>query len=87
MFLEAVETIPSICIIDYKVLESGHTHHKMGFNAFCCEVCEEIISYLQWDKPFTALTIRHGDMKLSVYKCFVVTCWERADLLALVCGV
>ena len=23
----------------------------------------------------------------SVYKCFVVTCWERADLLALVCGV
>ena len=24
---------------------------------------------------------------LSVYMCFVVTCWERADLLALVCGV
>ena len=23
----------------------------------------------------------------SVYVCFVVTCWERADLLALVCGV
>ena len=23
----------------------------------------------------------------SVYTCFVVTCWERADLLALVCGV
>ena len=22
-----------------------------------------------------------------VYKCFVVTCWERADLLALVCDV
>ena len=22
----------------------------------------------------------------SVYMCFVVTCWERADLLALVCG-
>ena len=22
----------------------------------------------------------------SVYKCFVVSCWERADLLALVCG-
>ena len=21
-----------------------------------------------------------------VYICFVVTCWERADLLALVCG-
>ena len=23
----------------------------------------------------------------SVYMCFVVTCWERADLLALGCGV
>ena len=23
----------------------------------------------------------------SVYLCYVVTCWERADLLALVCGV
>ena len=23
----------------------------------------------------------------SVYMCFVVTCWERADLLVLVCGV
>ena len=26
-------------------------------------------------------------MCASVYMCFVVTCWERADLLALVCGV
>ena len=26
-------------------------------------------------------------MCASVYLCFVVTCWERADLLALVCGV
>ena len=24
---------------------------------------------------------------ICVYMCFVVTCWERADLLALVCGV
>ena len=23
----------------------------------------------------------------SVYMCLVVTCWKRADLLALVCGV
>ena len=22
----------------------------------------------------------------TVYMCFLVTCWERADLLALVCG-
>ena len=25
-------------------------------------------------------------MPSSVYLCLVVTCWERADLLALVCG-
>ena len=24
---------------------------------------------------------------LSVYMCLVVTCWERADLLVLVCGI
>ena len=24
---------------------------------------------------------------VSVYLCLVVTCWERADLLTLVCGV
>ena len=24
---------------------------------------------------------------VSVYMCLVITCWERADLLALVCGV
>ena len=23
----------------------------------------------------------------AVYMCLVVTCWERADLLSLVCGV
>ena len=27
------------------------------------------------------------NLKMSVYMCLVVTCWERADLLALVCGV
>ena len=26
-------------------------------------------------------------LSVSVYMCFVVTCWERSDLLALVCGV
>ena len=26
-------------------------------------------------------------LSVSVYFCLVVTCWERADLLALVCGV
>ena len=26
-------------------------------------------------------------LSASVYMCLVVTCWERADLLALVCGI
>ena len=26
-------------------------------------------------------------LRASVYLCLVVTCWARADLLALVCGV
>ena len=26
-------------------------------------------------------------LSASVYMCLVVTCWERADLLTLVCGV
>ena len=26
-------------------------------------------------------------LSASVYMCLVVTCWERADLLALLCGV
>ena len=26
------------------------------------------------------------NLRASVYLCLVVTCWERADLLALVCG-
>ena len=26
-------------------------------------------------------------LSASVYTCLVVTCWERADLLALVCDV
>ena len=27
------------------------------------------------------------NLHASVYMCLVVTCWERADLLDLVCGV
>ena len=27
------------------------------------------------------------ELESGSYMCFVVTCWERADILALVCGV
>ena len=37
---------------------------------------------------FCLMFVMHNDpLCASVYLCLVVTCWERADLLALVCGV
>ena len=36
---------------------------------------------------FAVLLVSAMSLCTSVYMCFVVTCWERADLLALVCGV
>ena len=38
---------------------------------------------------FEDVLLSSGFMPLcaSVYLCLVVTCWERADYLALVCGV
>ena len=46
-------------------------------------------SYLKRFRSFMVLFCLVFGMSLcaSVYMCFVVTCWERADLLALVCGV
>ena len=35
----------------------------------------------------SSLTIIEYTCDFVCYMCFVVTCWERADLLALVCGV
>ena len=45
--------------------------------------------FLLWIFSFMFLFCLVFAMSLcaSVYMCFVVTCWERADLLALVCGV
>ena len=36
---------------------------------------------------FLFCTVFATSLCTSVYLCFVVTCWERDDLLALVCGV
>ena len=43
----------------------------------------------KWDRVIYAFFCLVFVMPLcaSVYLCLVVTCWERADLLALVCGV
>ena len=38
------------------------------------------------EAPFLFCLVFAMSLCASVYICFVVTCWERADLLALVCG-
>ena len=74
-FLEAVETIPSINIIDHKFLESGHTHMECDSMHSAVEHAKKntpIYTPYQWDtvlhqarrrNPYTVVPIRHGDMK------------------------
>ena len=45
---------------------------------------EDMVKALEKDEGYKVLSMHEY---ASVYMCFVVTCWERADLLALVCGV
>ena len=49
----------------------------------------KIVLILGWEPFVQFLFCLAFAMSLcaSVYMCFVVTCWERADLLSLVCGV
>ena len=50
----------------------------------------QTLSFTMDRSEFTILSVyRMFVMPLceSVYLCLVVTCWERADFLALVCGV
>ena len=49
----------------------------------CCELLvTSFVDILYFFYPVFAVPLC-----LSVYMCLVVTCWERADLLALVCCV
>ena len=61
-----------------------------------CEACRAIYLFSQKNPrryffcgSFMFLFCLELAMSLctSIYMCLVVTCWERADLLALVCGV
>ena len=42
---------------------------------------------LLWIIMFLFCLVFAMSLCTSIYMCFVVTCWEKADLLALVCGV
>ena len=54
--------------------KSGPDNEHILVSVLWCILCVQRIAFLRtyWTR---------------VYMCFVVTCWERADLLALVCGV
>ena len=48
--------------------------------------CSKVVLLL-WIFMFLFCLVFAMSLCASVYMCFVVTCWERADLLALVCDV
>ena len=49
--------------------------------------CPYVLVLLLWIFYVFVLSCVCYVLCASVYMCFVVTCWERADFLALVCGV
>ena len=69
-------TIPQVDVEGVKIY-FHHSHHILhsGF----MNIFEDLLCLFCLVFPMPLCT--------SVYMCFVVTCWERADLLALVCGV
>ena len=46
-----------------------------------------LVGYLVLSFMFLFCLMFAMSLCASVYMCFVVDCWERADLLALFCGV
>ena len=76
-FLEAVEAIPSISIIDHKFLESGHTHIECGSMHSAVEHAKKnipICTSYKWD------TVLRQARKKTLYCC---TCqaWIHEGLL------
>ena len=64
----------------------GHLLRKgrpLGSRLWCLTVS---LSLSHW-YPGSGVVLDCNDSELCILTYFVVTCWERADLLALVCGV
>ena len=67
---------------EYKLFIPFHSRQKIGAmydKSYCYFFCGSFM--------FLFCLVFAMSLCASVYMCFVVTCWERADLLALVCGV
>ena len=69
-------TIPQVDVEGVKIY-FHHSHHNLhsGFYEY---FCGSVMFFLS--------CVCYAFVRVF-YMCFVVTCWERADLLALVCGV
>ena len=66
----------------------NHTETR-GIEKIC--LVHSMLQSSVWGKPqpdsYTAVRIEEKTYDADVYMCLVVTWWEKADLLALVCGV
>ena len=74
-FSEEVESIPSISIIDYKFLESGHTHMECDSMYSAVEHAKKntpiyapyqlgtVLRRARRRNPYTVTPVRHGDIK------------------------
>ena len=73
-----VPTVSPFCNPGYVVNATEHVcrKYKWGCHIYFCG------SFM-----FLCCLVFAMSLCASVYMCFVVTCWERADLLALVCCV
>ena len=81
----------------YVHIHLGHILYKYGWNHskdnkfmdLYLTVCQRVGSKYFFCGSFMFFFCLVFAMSLcaSVYMCFVITCWERADLLTLVCGV
>ena len=73
-------------IIEYKKkLEKEATRNGLKYLKYFTDRSKAVL--LLWIFYVFVLSCVCFVLCACVYMCFVVTCWERADLLALVCGV
>ena len=90
----------ALSLNSFKSRLNKHWHgYELKFSALCYIPGETVLSNFVRRCPngsskavlllwiFYVFLVFTMPLEASVYMCLVVTCWERADLLPLVCGV
>ena len=90
LFLYNVDTL-NICMKEFGsekiIFEKNDSYENIdNFSLIRLLFCFKVVLLLWIFYVFFCLVFAMP-LYASVYMCLVVTCWERADLLALVCGV